>query len=117
MEHFTRITIPLYAHSPQTTPQVTPQATTQATTQVTTQVTTQATQPHLHVVTPQVESLLIVLKKGELTRQEIMKKLNLSNLKYFKNDFLQPALRDGLIEFVYPDKPNHPKQKYRRVKK
>ena len=99
MEHFTRITIPLYAQPPQVTPQATPKVTPQT----------------LHVVTPQVESLLIVLKKDELTRQEIMQRLNINDLKYFKKDFLQPALRDGLIEFVYPDKPNHPRQKYRRV--
>ena len=91
---------------------VTTQATTQATTQVTPPVTTQATPP----ATPQVESLLGALKDGELTRIEIMSKLGINNLKYFKNDFLQPALRAGLIEFVYPDKPNHPRQKYRRVK-
>ncbi|MBR6067222.1 MAG: putative DNA binding domain-containing protein [Bacteroidales bacterium] len=119
MEHFTRITIPLYAQTTQATTQVTiqatPQVTPHVTPQVTPQVTPKATPKTLHVVTPQVESLLIVLKKDELTRQEIMQRLNINDLKYFKNDFLQPALRDGLIEFVYPDKPNHPKQKYRRV--
>jgi hypothetical protein len=26
------------------------------------------------------------------------------------------AIVEGLIEFVYPDKPNHPRQKYRRMK-
>ena len=101
MEHFTRITIPFYK---QKLP-----ITTQATTQVTPQPTPQPT--------PQVESLLIALKNGEFTRKELMEKLNLNNLKYFKTEFLQPALRDGLIELVYPDKPNHPRQKYRRVKK
>lgn len=97
MEHFTRIIIPFYKQKLPVTPQPTPQVTPQP--------------------TPQVESLLIALKRGEFTRKELMEKLNINDLKYFKMEFLQPALRDGLIELVYPDKPNHPRQKYRRVKK
>lgn len=101
MEHFTRITIPFYKQKLPITTQATTQATPQATPQV----------------TPQVESLLIALKKGEFTRKELMEKLNINDLKYFKTEFLQPALHNGLIELVNPDKPNHPRQKYRRVKK
>lgn len=82
------------------------------TTQVTPPVTPQPTPP----VTPPVEGLLAALKNEELTRNELMDRLKITDVKYFKTDYLQPALRAGLIEFVYPDKPNHPRQKYRRVK-
>ena len=79
-------------------------------------VTPQPTPPVTPPATPQVEGLLAALKNKELTRTELMDRLNITDVKYFKTDYLQPALRAGLIEFVYPDKPNHPRQKYRRVK-
>ncbi len=36
---------------------------------------------------------------------------------YFKRHTIQPALLEGYVEMVYPDKPNHPKQKYRLTAK
>ena len=86
------------------------------TTQVTPPVTPQPTPPVTPPATPQVEGLLAALKNEELTRNELMDRLKITDVKYFKTDYLQPALRAGLIEFVYPDKPNHPRQKYHRVK-
>ena len=31
---------------------------------------------------------------------------------YFKKHYIDPAFESGLIAMLYPDKPNHPKQKY-----
>ena len=36
---------------------------------------------------------------------------------YFKKHTIQPALLEGYVEMIYPDKPNHPKQKYRLTAK
>ena len=77
------------------TPQVTPQATPQA--------------------TPQVKELLNILK-GELSMSEIQKKLNLNDRKNVREKYIQPALKQNLIELVYPDNLKHPQQKYRLLK-
>ena len=74
------------------TPQATPQATPQ--------------------VTPQVEKLLVALK-GEMSASESMEVLELSDRKHFRSTYLQPALRQEVIEMTMPDKPNSPSQKYR----
>jgi hypothetical protein len=36
---------------------------------------------------------------------------------YFKRHTIQPAMLEGYVEMIYPDKPNHPKQKYRLTAK
>jgi ATP-dependent DNA helicase RecG len=36
---------------------------------------------------------------------------------YFKKRFILPAMQQGLIEMLYPTKPNHPQQKYKLTKK
>lgn len=63
-------------------------------------------------VTPQVNQLLTVLT-GEMTRQELMTALRLKDRKHFADNYLQPALKQGLIEMTRPDKPNSRLQKYR----
>ncbi|MCF0218843.1 MAG: hypothetical protein HUK14_03600 [Muribaculaceae bacterium] len=34
-------------------------------------------------------------------------------MRIFTKKYIQPAIALGLVELTYPDKPNHPKQKYR----
>ena len=36
---------------------------------------------------------------------------------YFKKKFILPAMQRGWIEMQYPDKPNHPQQKYKLTEK
>ena len=43
----------------------------------------------------------------------MMKILNLNNRRYFTKDYLNPSVKQGLVEPLYPDQPKHPKQKYR----
>lgn len=82
----------------------TTQATTQATTQVTTQVTPQPT--------PQVKSLVFILKQQRLTVAELIEVLNLKSRKNFMTNYLRPAIEAGWVVLLYPDKPNHPDQRY-----
>ncbi|MBT3255935.1 MAG: hypothetical protein HN366_05675 [Deltaproteobacteria bacterium] len=63
-------------------------------------------------VTTQVTRLLEVLQ-GEMTRDEIMKELDLKNRMHFSKAFLRPAITNGYIEMTIPDKPNSRLQKYR----
>ena len=66
-------------------------------------------------VTPQVKALLGALQ-GEMSRNELMNALDLSDRKSFRERYLLPALKAGLIEMTLPDKPNSRLQKYRLVK-
>jgi len=66
-------------------------------------------------VTPQVELLLAALKY-EMSRVELMRVLDLSDRKSFRERYLLPALEAGLIEMTIPEKPNSRLQKYRRSK-
>jgi len=55
-------------------------------------------------VTPQVSRLLEVLI-GEMSRTELMNALALKDRMHFANDYLRPALEEGLIQYTIPDKP------------
>lgn len=52
-----------------------------------------------------------------MNRNEIQKTLKLKHEGNFRDNYLVPALEQGLIEMKYPDSPNHPKQKYQLTKK
>jgi ATP-dependent DNA helicase RecG len=75
---------------------------------VTPHVPPQAT-PH---VTPQVERLLAVAE-GELLRDELQERLGIADRKYFRIEFLVPAMEAGLLVMTIPDKPRSPRQRYR----
>lgn len=83
-------------------------AATQDVTQVTTQVATQVTTQ----VTTQVQTVIISIEDETLYRDEIMQMLELKNVRYFSKSYLVPAIQQGFVTMLYPDKPRHPKQKY-----
>ena len=63
-------------------------------------------------VTPQVKRLLSVLE-GEMSRQEILRALGLSDRKSLWQRYLSPALEYGYVEMARPDTPNARNRKYR----
>ncbi len=63
-------------------------------------------------VTPQVAELLVILK-GEMSREEIQQALQLQDRKSFRERYLRPALSAQLIEMTLPERPNSRLQKYR----
>ena len=71
--------------------------------------------PNLSV---QVKKLIISLKEKYLSIDELQvatkvaTKVATSSRQYFRRVFLAPAFKEGFIDLLYPDKPNHPKQKY-----
>ncbi|MEX0827615.1 MAG: Fic family protein [Haliea sp.] len=76
-------------------------------------VATERSSPHdAPQVTPQVAALLRTMR-GEMSRDQIMTHLNLSDRKSFVHRYLQPALKQGLIEMTLPDKPRSRLQRYR----
>ena len=67
----------------------------------------------------QVINLINSIDSNELSIEEILEvyKLVYKSRWYFKKHTILPAIVDGYVEMVYPDKPNHPKQKYRLTAK
>ena len=56
--------------------------------------------------------LIHIVGKQELSVKEIMEGLGLKDRKNVLNLYLNPALADGYIRLLYPDKPHHPRQRY-----
>ena len=71
----------------------------------------------------QVKMLINSIGSKELSVDEILKVYKLlykqayKSKWYFKKHTIQPTLLEGYVEMIYPDKPNHPKQKYRLTAK
>jgi predicted HTH transcriptional regulator len=112
-DNFLRVTLPV------TTEQVTEHDTEHDTEQVKDTVSSQVEQNTITdtttatiTVTTTVEKLLFALTK-DMLRQEIQDKIGLTNKVHFLQMYLNPAIKQGLIERTIPDKPNSPLQKYR----
>ena len=70
----------------------------------------------------QVKELIMSLKHGEKSASELLLAPELApelvqvysdkSSSFFKKMVIYPAIREGLIAMLYPDKPRHPKQKY-----
>lgn len=73
-----------------------------------------STDPAADPVTDPVEKLLAVLGTKEMSITELMAALNVKHKPNFRKNYLQPALLHNLIEMTIPEKPNSPKQKYRK---
>jgi fido (protein-threonine AMPylation protein) len=69
-------------------------------------------QDKLHTSNPNVLKLLQVVGERELSVKDIMEGLELKDRKNFLNLYLNPAVYDGYVRQLYPDKPRHPRQKY-----
>ena len=82
------------------TPQVTPHDTPQVSPQV----------------SPHVDQLIKVLE-GDMSRDEILEALDLSDRKNLRENYLNPAFAAELIKYTLPDKPKSKHQKYRLTEK
>lgn len=60
----------------------------------------------------QVQRLVNIIRENAYSFPDIMKRLNLSGRRYALLNFLKPAIEGGYVLRAYPDKPNHPKQRY-----
>ena len=56
--------------------------------------------------------LVCVIGKQELSVKEIMTNIGLKDRKNLLMLYLTPAISEGYVRMLYPDKPRHPKQKY-----
>jgi fido (protein-threonine AMPylation protein) len=69
-------------------------------------------QDKLHTDDLNIRMLIHIVGKQELSVKEIMEGLGLKDRKNVLNLYLNPALADGYIRLLYPDKPHHPRQRY-----
>ena len=61
------------------------------------------------------EDILRIVKSighQQMAIKEIMEVLNLKGRDNFLNLYLNPAIAEGFVRRLYPDKPRHPRQKY-----
>ena len=67
----------------------------------------------------QVKSLIMCINGEPKSVPELQKLINVSpkSRRLFKEQFINPALEQGLVEMTHPDQPNHPKQQYRLTEK
>ena len=62
--------------------------------------------------TVQVQKLIRSMNDGYMTMSELMECVGLKHRTTFRENYLFPAIKEGAIRLLYPDVPNHPKQKY-----
>lgn len=65
----------------------------------------------MHTDNPEIERLVAVIGKGQMS-VKMMEKLQLKGRDNFLRLYLFPALEEGFVTLLYPDKPRHPRQKY-----
>lgn len=67
-------------------------------------------------VTTEVKRMLGILE-GDMPRHDLQNLLGLKDDDHFREAYLQPALKEGLIEMTLPGKPRSSKQRYRLTRK
>lgn len=63
-------------------------------------------------VPEQVRILLLALSNEQLSLKVLMEKAGLKHRPTFLENYINPAFQAGFIKVLYPEKPNHPRQKY-----
>lgn len=56
--------------------------------------------------------LVRVVGNEELSIKQMMENKGLKDRKNFLEYHLEPALKERFVRLKYPDRPNHPRQKY-----
>lgn len=60
----------------------------------------------------QVQRLVNVIREEMVTMFDLQKRLNIASRRYLRVNLLTPAIEQGYVLRAFPDKPNHPKQRY-----
>lgn len=69
-------------------------------------------QDKVHTDNSEIERLVAVIGKEQMSVKMMMEKLQLKGRDNFLRLYLFPALEEGFVTLLYPDKPRHPRQKY-----
>jgi len=60
----------------------------------------------------EVHSLIKILAEQQLSIKEILAAMNLKDRENFMVNYLNPAIKEGVVVMLYPNSPKHPRQKY-----
>ena len=66
----------------------------------------------LHTNNLNIIKLVQIVGENEMSVKKMITIVGLKDRENFLNLFLTPAISDGYIRLLYPDKPHHPRQKY-----
>ena len=69
-------------------------------------------QDKIHTDNYNIIGIIKVIEFQQLSAKEIMTGLQLKGRDNFLNLYLLPAIAEGYVRLLYPDKPRHPRQKY-----
>jgi len=59
-----------------------------------------------------VRKLLVIIGNSQMSIKEMLGAAGLKNRESFMDVYLNPAISEGYVRLLYPDKPLHPRQKY-----
>ncbi|MBQ8655782.1 MAG: Fic family protein [Prevotella sp.] len=90
---------------------ITPSSTRTSTEQAPEQVPEQA-RNLLHTNNPLIIGLVRIIGNEEFSISQLMEKTGLKHRPNFIEYHLNPAITEGYVRLLYPDKPRHPRQKY-----
>jgi len=60
----------------------------------------------------EIQALIEVLSEQQLSIKEMLTAMKLKDRENFMVNYLNPAIKEGFVSMLYPDKPRHPRQKY-----
>lgn len=60
----------------------------------------------------EIDMLIKVLAEQQLSIKDMLAAMQLKDRENFMANYLNPAIKEGFITMLYPDKPRHPRQKY-----
>ena len=69
-------------------------------------------QDKLHTENEDILRIVKAIGHQQMAIKEIMEVLKLKGRDNFLKLYLNPAITDGFVRMLYPDKPRHPRQKY-----
>ncbi len=74
--------------------------------------TTQQVPNNFSTTTQQVFELIVAVGSKSMSVKEMMTSVGLKDRVNFLRNYLNPAIQENVLRLLYPDKPNHPRQKY-----
>ena len=73
---------------------------------------TSLSQDFLQTENPLIRNLVRVIGNNQCSIKEMLEGVGLKDRKNFLEYHLTPAISEGYVRLLYPDKPRHPRQKY-----
>ena len=71
-----------------------------------------STEKPLQVDNENIKRLITAIANDKLSVKEMMSAIGLKNRENFMEYSLNPAIKEGFVSMLYPDRPRHPRQKY-----